>query len=71
MRFFLKCYHTEKLTEPIVINLDRVRWIGPSSRPGTSAVTLNRDGENSRVSMVFFEGQPEDFVQHVISVHGV
>jgi hypothetical protein len=69
MRFFLKCYRTEKLTQPLLVNLDRVRWIEPSARPGCSVVTLG-DGDLS-LGLVFFEGQPEDFVSQIISVHGV
>jgi hypothetical protein len=69
MRFFLKCYQSEKLTGLRLINLDRVRWIEPSARAGYSVVTLG-DGDLS-LGCAFFEGPPEDFVRHIISVHGV
>jgi hypothetical protein len=72
VRFFLKCYRTDKLTGPILINLDRVRWIELSAHRECSVVALDGyDSNRGRLSEVFFEGRPEDVAAHVISVIGV
>jgi hypothetical protein len=70
MRFFLKCFRTDKLTGPILVNLDSVRWIESSTREGCSLVGLV-DRDRLGVDRVYFKGQPDDFVGLVISVHGV
>jgi hypothetical protein len=71
VRFFLKCYRTDKLAGPILVNLDRVLWIERSStRRGCSVVALETDDDDG-LSEVFFNGRPEDVAAHVISVIGV